>query len=387
MSDSLIDAILRRDFYLTRFSNHQINDQGKTALQEISAIISPTLDKYGKEFTDSTKAEQQSIKGELEAAVIAILLAQMASATKELYEVSRLDVKHVASIYDEFTGANFKVPSDQQIDSFIKNVTMIMNENSNGQFSGYYNDYERKQIESIARSIVNKLVSGGRNGESNKEIATAIRGKYNSKSGQWRGGLVNTGNPNHWLNTLIRTAMSHFSNSARDRLYQANKDVIQDRVLIATLDNRTTFICRSRDLMRWDINDDTYPRLPFHPNERSVYVVGVKGLNPLAGAERPAVEGRSFNEDDYKSRGKYRGRRDLDIYNVRRLQLDVTHEQWLKRQPRAFVVSSLGKSRAKLFLDGNLELGQFVDKYGKTINLSDLRQIGENNKAFIKSGL
>ena len=71
---------------------------------------------------------------------------------------------------------------------------------------------------------------------------------------------------------LVRTGTSHYANSAREKLMQANKDLIPKKYYNATFDNRTTLICRANSSSAdnpWAIDDKKAPSLPAHFNCRS----------------------------------------------------------------------------------------------------------------------
>ena len=53
---------------------------------------------------------------------------------------------------------------------------------------------------------------------------------------------------------------------------------------------------------------------------------------------------------------------------------DLTYDQWLRRQPREFVEGVLGRTRARLYLDGNLSVTRFVDRSGDQYTLAELRR-------------
>lgn len=144
--------------------------------------------------------------------------------------------------------------------------------------------------------------------------------------------------------------------------------------------------CRSRHLQEWPVDDDNYPRLPFHFNERSVYLFLFPGEESLDGTV-PAIGGKATSAKDYRERPRYRGRRDSGIYDVEQVSANVSQSEWLKRQPRAFVKSALGDTRAKLFLDGKLDIDSFVDMQGRPLTLKELRQTTAGERAFRRAGL
>jgi hypothetical protein len=52
---------------------------------------------------------------------------------------------------------------------------------------------------------------------------------------------------------------------------------------------------------------------------------------------------------------------------------DTTYGEWLKRQPADVVDDVMGKTKSKLFREGNLPIDRFVDDKGKVLSLDELR--------------
>lgn len=70
-------------------------------------------------------------------------------------------------------------------------------------------------------------------------------------------------------------------------------------------------------------------------------------------------------------------RRVKDIPKSQRAQVigttkEKSYNDWLKTQPREFVEETLGKAKAKLYLDGNLTLDKFVNREGRELTLEQL---------------
>ena len=64
-----------------------------------------------------------------------------------------------------------------------------------------------------------------------------------TKTNNYLDGLItNTGARE--AESLVRTGANHYANQARDVAAQANADLIQGRIFLATFDNRTTLTCR-----------------------------------------------------------------------------------------------------------------------------------------------
>ena len=64
---------------------------------------------------------------------------------------------------------------------------------------------------------------------------------------------------------------------------------------------------------------------------------------------------------------------------------DLTYNQWLKRQPFDVQVDALGKTRAKLFRDGGLDISQFTVRNDYELTLDQLKS--KEPSAFLKAGI
>lgn len=157
--------------------------------------------------------------------------------------------------------------------------------------------------------------------------------------------------------TVVRTAMTHTTNAAREQFWLLNQELFSGLKWVSVLDSRTTALCRSRDGRYAPLGLQPLPpgvplleppsaRPPAHPNCRST-MIAVLANQPLP--------------------------------------KDVTYGEWLKRQPATFQDKVLGKTKGKLFREGGMSVDQFVDRAGNELTLDELA--ASNPKAFIKAGL
>jgi SPP1 gp7 family putative phage head morphogenesis protein len=182
--------------------------------------------------------------------------------------------------------------------------------------------------------------------------------------------------------TIARTALNHTSSVAMRETTKANAEIMSHEEWVSTLDGRTSAICRARDGKKYPIDKGPYP--PAHPNCRSVRVPVTKtwdqlGLNDLDDddllSERPFVADTRSLKDIPKSQ------RDLVVGQTKA----KSYNEWLRTQPREFVNDVLGKSKAKLYLDGNLSLDKFVDRNGTELTLTEIE--AKHKRAWEAAGL
>ena len=202
---------------------------------------------------------------------------------------------------------------------------------------------------------------------------------------------------------IVRTAVNHVSNTARNYVWDANSDVIQARIWTSTLDGRTSAVCRARDGHGAPVGDNPLPegvppltpanaKPPAHINCRSVMVAYIDGVGLLG--NRPTVTDtrtRDKREIDFRAEAKAQGKSIQDVRkewaerNVGRVPAATTYQDFLGRQSAAFQDEVLGKTKGVLFRKGGLKVDQFVDRNGTELTLDQLA--ATKPEAFRKAGL
>ncbi len=202
---------------------------------------------------------------------------------------------------------------------------------------------------------------------------------------------------------VVRTAVNHVSNRARGFVMEANSDIISAQIWTATLDGRTSVICRGRDGKGKPTGNKPLPegveplvpknaQLPAHVNERSIWAGYIDGVG-LVG-QRPTVTDTRTprkREIDFRAEARRTGRPIQDIRrewaenSVGRVPAKTTYQEFLGRQPAAFQDEVLGQTKGKLFRDGGLDLDQYIDRAGNELTLGELA--ATQPKAFKKAGL
>lgn len=258
-------------------------------------------------------------------------------------------------------------------------------------------EWVREHRADEARRVVDAVQVGLVQGHTADRIARAVVGTRRR-----RGADGVTERSRQHLATTVRSAVTAVASAARQRTYSdaSNRALLAEEIFTATLDSRTTPICRSLDGERFPVGSG--PKPPLHFNCRSVRA---PLLTPDPIGARPfvvATERRLLRE--YTERNGLRrvaARADLphghkgsfDRYKrsrardlVGRVPAKVTYQQFLARQPREFQIEVLGEARAKLFREGGLTLDRFVNRTtGRQYTLDELRQ--REAAAFRRAGV
>lgn len=176
---------------------------------------------------------------------------------------------------------------------------------------------------------------------------------------------------------VVRTALSHTAGSVHDAVYERNSDVIKALKWSATLDLRTSPMCRIRDgkLYTPDSHKPINHKIPWgggpgrlHWCCRSASVPVLKSNKEL-GIDLPDLELSD------RTRASMDGQ----------IPADTTFSDWIKRQSASRQDEVLGLTRGKLLRDGGLSLDDMYTDKGTYLTLEQLRQ--RDAKAFERAGV
>lgn len=246
-----------------------------------------------------------------------------------------------ANAFTNATGYSFDLPNPVQLQSAFNTNVLSLTPNkasrSVGELIDRFSVHAVGQFEQILRD---GFALGQTSGQMIRSVSEHLSMKRNH------------------IETLIRTSTNHLATQARNETIKANKDVLDGYEWVATLDSRTSLICASRDGIIYPVSDDPEksPKPPAHYGCRSTIVPTVKPEFDLLA-----------DEDE---------RRPFVGLNGKKGVIDgkTTYEQWLRKQPKAFQIQVLGRSRQELFSKGKLPLSRFVDNDGRTLTLAELRE-------------
>lgn len=208
------------------------------------------------------------------------------------------------------------------------------------------------------RKVRDTIRAGVVEGRTTEQIVRDLRGT--ASQGYKDGILAKTKRD---VESVVRTAVNHTANSARDYTYAANDDLVKGVRWNSTLDASTSAVCRARDGKVYDV--DKGPRPPAHFNCRSSTSPVLKSWRELGfdADELPAGTRASMNGQ---------------------VPADQDYDTWLRKQPTDFQDSVLGSTKGKLFRAG-LKMDRFVDRKGAELTLDQLRRMDAG--VFEKAGL
>jgi SPP1 gp7 family putative phage head morphogenesis protein len=141
--------------------------------------------------------------------------------------------------------------------------------------------------------------------------------------------------------TLVRTSINQVANTASQQVYEANQDITKKYRYVATLDTRTSSICRALDGKEFEYGKGPTPPQHFNCRSTTVAVIDYEGLgfDPPPPATRASKNGQ--------------------------VPADQTYGQWLAKQSRGVKAEALGPGKVAYF-------NRLADKYGPTDAIAKL---------------
>ena len=140
---------------------------------------------------------------------------------------------------------------------------------------------------------------------------------------------------------LVRTSINQVANAASQQVYEGNQDITKKYRYIATLDTRTSAICRALDGREFEYGKGPMPPQHFNCRSTTVPVIDYKALDIP-----PPPEGKRASMD-----GPVPG--------------NETYGQWLAKQPRTTQADALGPGKVAYF-------NRLAKKYGPTDAMAKL---------------
>ncbi|WP_434681351.1 phage head morphogenesis protein [Pseudomonas sp. R1-18] len=313
-----------------------------TAIKAAQERIAEGLSAYGtRRYEQQIRALQNDL-----AAVYGSMKGQIQLDLRELSVVeSKFSIELMGQVVRPVVQLN--TPSPQMIKAAALSEPMKLEARTGVQkisISGALDQFGTKK----SAEIIGEIQIGAALGETTPQISRRLAGLHQLQRDQ--------------ATALVRTVTNHVAATARMETLNANDDILEGKKRIATLDGRTSPVCRSLD---GTVVPLSAPSPPFHWNCRTSEIPWLKAeyRREIPGSTRPSV-----GPDGAKP-----------------VRSNTTYQEWLERQPASFQREVLGPSRYALFSKGELTLDRFVAANGKTLTLDQLREL--EPLAFKRAGL
>jgi SPP1 gp7 family putative phage head morphogenesis protein len=233
---------------------------------------------------------------------------------------------NVVTLSDDLFKAAFGSPQTYSLTAAQGTaITLPNGEVVNKAFRGI----AESQAEQFSQVVRNGLLTG----ETTPDVAKRLIGRLEfGQAGSVRqialaGGQA-TKAANHQVISLVRTSINQVANEASQQVYEANQDITQKYRYVATLDTRTSAICRALDGREFEYGKGPKPPQHFGCRSTTVPVINYKELG--------------FDAPPSVTKGK-RASMDGPV------PANTSYGQWLQGQPRAVQDEVLGKAKADYF--------------------------------------
>lgn len=341
-----------------------LSDRVAEMLDSVSDRI---LSKLSKSMENPTRAQARMI--DIADAIAALRAERWTDVDKLVTETAIKLARAEAAATQDWLAARLPVRVDTLLPSARTLTSVVTARPFHGRLLA---DWLDRLSDNDAARVRNAVQTGIVSGQSAAQIARDITDGITAKRTDAE------------IRSVVRTAVSHISNASREQFFSENKELFSTELFVATLDSRTSPICRALDGQRFAIGEGQRP--PLHFNCRSVRVavfdaaLGERPSNPATERQLLAefnrengLDARTRDKLPHGMKGKF------DKFAIKRkreiigqIPAKTNYEKWLREQSDEFQNEVLGIKRAKLFRDGDLELKDFVRPDGKQISLADL---------------
>lgn len=393
-NQDLFDAQIRHQVALRGYSNYVLKRVNKVldrADKELAEKLRARLPEFDPAKIDYTSERWKSL--------LADIAAMRAAASAEIDQITTSEVRELAKVEAAHELATLQAAIPIEINLAAVDARQIAAIAVKRPFQGkLLKDWLSDVAESDKKRVIQAVQLGMSTGE---PVDNIVRRVIGTRKNNYADGIVAMNR--RGAQAMVRTAINHVSNAAREQVIESNSDIIACEIWTSTLDGRTTAVCRARDGKGSKIGGKPLPegieplipngaRPPAHVGCRSLMVAYIDGVGLLG--DRPQVvdtRTRQKREIDFRAEAKASGRKIQDVRknwadkNVGSVPSETTYQQFLERQSPAFQDQVLGKAKAALFRKGGLKLDQFVDRAGNELTLKQLAERVPG--AFRKAGI
>ena len=229
------------------------------------------------------------------------------------------------------------------------------------------------QKDALTRHIRQGVFSG----ESTADIARRMVGKLefgqkalSSRQKALAGGELTIA-ANHQIRTIVRTSVNQVQNQASQAVYAANSKVAPKYEYVATLDSKTSPICKRLDGRKFEYNKGPTPPQHFNCRSTTVPVVDYEGLSKRKGFEAltPPPKGKVVTRPTGEGTG--------------RVPQDTQYGDWLLGADKKTKIKTLGNEQKVRYFErlakkegsGQKAIRKMVREDGSERSLKDLERL------------
>ena len=250
-------------------------------------------------------------------------------------------------------------------------------------------EYWKQQNAQVTGNFLRQMRMGVAGGEGLQSLIQRVRG---TKENNFTDGIMNATKKK--AETLVRSSVAAVNNEAIIKTYQANEDLFNGYQWMATLDSRTSDICKARSGLTWDKDFQPvghgigWSAPPAHFNCRSTVIGVLKPWADLANKPLPAVGAETLKEELTKSlmaRGLSPALISKAINKTQQsmdgfVAGDINFEDWLKGKTERFQKAILGDQKWELWNTGKIGFVDLVDQKSHPRSLAELQALVDQGR-------
>ena len=355
MADALLDAITRHQIWTQQLATTEAR-KIDPVMKDIDRIIRSELSKTER---IETRTQLSKLVSTLRRRIKAIYGDWTTGLLDDFEDIADAEADFVMDALNRIT-TDAEADAPKNLSASILNRPIQTNDNGESALLvPLLSAFTRGETERVLGTVRN----GYSKGWTNAEIVRRLRG---TKANNFKDGILAISRRHG--ETIAITGTNHVANTAKAATYHANSDIVQDWTFVATLDSRTTNICRFHDGTEHDLGEGPVP--PLHLRCRSTQVPNIKSEFSILGkqatktrASKAAAGGGTTKKSPYY--------------------------EWLETQPKWFQEETLGTSKTELFRKGGLSADEFrrltSDRFGEPLTLDEIR--AKNPDAWRDAGL
>jgi len=251
--ERLIEIATRHISHNERLKSHNVKEYAQFFKEMKNSVTNQLANKDLTKFSrDRLLALEKNIASDLKE-INQVIASTLKSQAKDLakYE-SEFEVKALSDVVDH----SFNLPSTSQLNSavFKTPLTAIEGPMKGKLLDGIIKDWSDRTV-----GRVNNVITAGY--YQGKTTAAIIKDVIGTGANFTGGTLAQVKRDTEGL---VRTSLQHAANQARQETWNQNSDIVKGVRIFATLDSRTSTICRSLDGQVYPLDEG--PRPPFHIN-------------------------------------------------------------------------------------------------------------------------
>ncbi|MCP6695868.1 minor capsid protein [Pseudomonas donghuensis] len=343
--EKLLEQVSRHSVLLERLKAGEVK-KFESYLRRIDAHVRDQLTR--KELTTYSRSRLEEFLGRVGGKLLEIYQAFSDRMQSDLVDIALYEAAFEGRSLAKALLIDAIMPTDALIRTAINTQPLQVSGIDGGTLlKSFLNGWTRTESTRVTNAIRLGVVQG----QTNAEITQAIRG---TAAQNFTDGVLAVSNRS--ARAVVQTAVQHVAATARMETLKANAGEVPGYRIVATLDRKTSLLCKSLDGREYETGKGPVP--PFHIHCRTT-ITPITRLSALF--------------------GKGATRASVGAGGGAQVSVSLSYYQWLKTQPAAFQDAALGPVRAKLFRDGGLTAERFaalqLDKNFKPLTLKQLKEL------------